>query len=406
MAQRDGDYGVIYEVNLEITPNRVAELDEWLPGHVAGLLKQPGFLSARILKDLEPAADGRSRRSIRYRLRNQQALDDYLAGPAERMRAEGVRRFGSAMRAHRRVLREAGSMASTRGVCANCGEALTGPYCADCGQNEASPVQSLPRVVREFLDHVFNADSRIWRTLRDLLLRPGELTRAYLAGRRVRYTPPFRLYILVSLVFFLSLSLIGSPPIEFGGADAVVDSGGSNPEVPPDEWESCASRDFPEFALPWMDADRVKRRLQLVCFQAATGEEQVLHRQMVSNTSTAMFLLLPLMAVFMRLLYPFSGRPVVAHLLFLTHFHAFAFVLLLMAGGAGLALGKWTDGGQGWLWAGVGVSVLVWLSTALYRVFGQGVLLTALKFLVLAVTYLVSLSVFLLVLLLYTFVGY
>lgn len=399
--------GVIYEVNLEITPNRVAELDAWLPGHVAELLAQPGFLSARILKDLEPAPDGRARRSIRYRLRDQQALDDYLAGPAERLRADGIRRFGAVMRAHRRVLGETVSMASARGRCANCDTPLTGPYCAECGQRQDSPIQSLPRVLREVLDHVFNADSRIWRSLRDLLLRPGELTRRYLAGARVHYIPPFRLYILLSLAFFLSLSLLEGPELQLGGIQPGTEEGEvTDADAVAAAWERCRELAEMDVALPWMDQERMIRRARSVCLQVATGEGQMVYRQMMGNASTALFLMLPVMAVFMRLIYPLARRPVVAHLLFLTHFQAFAFLLLILAGLAAMVLDRWMGSGQAWLWSAVVMCLLGWQAIGLYRVFGQGILLTTLKFLLLAVAYLVGLSAFFLILLLYTVIGF
>ena len=50
---------------------------------------------------------------------------------------------------------------------------------------------------------ISHTDSRLWRTLAALLLRPGYLTREFLAGRRARYLPPVRLYLVISLVFFL-----------------------------------------------------------------------------------------------------------------------------------------------------------------------------------------------------------
>ena len=69
----------------------------------------------------------------------------------------------------------------------------------------------------EAFESISHADSRLWRTLWYLLSRPGFLTREFFEGKRVRYLPPFRLYLVISVVFFLA---VGSPE----GPMIVVDS--------------------------------------------------------------------------------------------------------------------------------------------------------------------------------------
>ena len=87
--------------------------------------------------------------------------------------------------------------------CGNCGAALTGRFCAACGQRQQPHVQLLVHFVAEGIEGVTHADSRLWRSLGYLLTRPGLLTREFLEGRRARYLPPFRLYLVISVVFFL-----------------------------------------------------------------------------------------------------------------------------------------------------------------------------------------------------------
>ena len=57
------------------------------------------------------------------------------------------------------------------------------------------------QIVRDFFDDVLDLDTRLLRSIRPLLLRPGLLTREYLAGRRARYAPPLRLFLLATLLF-------------------------------------------------------------------------------------------------------------------------------------------------------------------------------------------------------------
>ena len=100
-------------------------------------------------------------------------------------------------------------------VCANCHAALDGEYCAACGQRHEPHVHTVAHFASEALESVSHADSRLWRTLWYLLARPGYLTREFFAGRRVRYLPPFRLYLVISVVFFLVVGLPEGKRVEF-----------------------------------------------------------------------------------------------------------------------------------------------------------------------------------------------
>ena len=85
-------------------------------------------------------------------------------------------------------------------VCANCGTALTGPFCANCGQHVADFHQSVWRLVRDFFENTLSWDSKVLRTLGPLFRRPGFLTLEFMAGRRVRYVHPLRLFLFTSAV--------------------------------------------------------------------------------------------------------------------------------------------------------------------------------------------------------------
>lgn len=100
-------------------------------------------------------------------------------------------------------------------ACANCSAdlCLDGPeappvsFCPHCGQHNTSLDTPFFQLVWEAAQDALQLDSQTWRTLRTLLLKPGELTRAFNAGHRVAFLPPLRLYGWVTLVFFLALNL-------------------------------------------------------------------------------------------------------------------------------------------------------------------------------------------------------
>lgn len=94
------------------------------------------------------------------------------------------------------------------GVCANCGATLIGPVCHACGQHADLYKRPVWRLIADGVTDMFALDGRVVRTLYELMAFPGRVTRDYLKGRRGRYIPPFRLYLIASLAFFLILPLV------------------------------------------------------------------------------------------------------------------------------------------------------------------------------------------------------
>src|ERR1700761_5775606 len=95
-------------------------------------------------------------------------------------------------------------------TCANCGAELHGEYCANCGQPVKGMIRPLTTMLHDVADTIFNIDSRIFRTLWPLFVKPGYLSNEYFAGRRVRFVTPFRLYFFLSVAaFFLIQFAVG-----------------------------------------------------------------------------------------------------------------------------------------------------------------------------------------------------
>ena len=91
--------------------------------------------------------------------------------------------------------------------CHNCRAPLTGPYCHICGQRDDDLRRPIWTFFREFFDAIFDTDSKIIKTILLLVLLPGGLSRAFMEGRRARFLPPFRLYVVLLFVFFSTLSI-------------------------------------------------------------------------------------------------------------------------------------------------------------------------------------------------------
>ena len=90
------------------------------------------------------------------------------------------------------------------GACANCGTALSGPFCSKCGQR-AHLNRSIGDVFHEFLHGITHFDGKAWTTLPMLLFRPGKLIRSYIDGHRARYVAPVPLFLMVIFLMFFVL---------------------------------------------------------------------------------------------------------------------------------------------------------------------------------------------------------
>jgi hypothetical protein len=88
--------------------------------------------------------------------------------------------------------------------CENCGAQLSGKYCSVCGQPAIDYRRSFRHVIVDVLDSFLNWDSKFFQTIGLLITRPWCLTNEFLAGRRVRYLHPARLYLLASILFFFA----------------------------------------------------------------------------------------------------------------------------------------------------------------------------------------------------------
>lgn len=481
MVPDDDNETVLYEVNLEADAAIEAPFDTWLRDHIADMLQIQGFLSAEILDDAS-APPGRIRRIVQYRLSNQAALDRYLHEQAPAMREHGVTLFGDRFTTERRRLAHREEFvrgAVSTDNCRNCGEVLTGQHCSHCGQRAKVRVLSLTGLLRDLFGDLMDFDSRIWRTIFPLAFRPGLLTSEFLRGRRTYYTPPFRMYLTLSVVFFLATTLGANPgeavklDVGPGGANLQLIDGNAAQTPPPAAAKSApaapatrapatppvkldperqkiadsiiarlpansraeARKDL-EQELARLTPDQVKPVKQLVndpcsgeSFHVDIGplgkkyeprmrdacrkivaDSQGFGRALYSNIPKMMFIFLPLIAAVMFVLYLGSGRYYVEHLLFFVHYHAFFFLaglLVVLFDRTGAWLEGTAAGSALKATEGIVATVLVcyvpyYLYRAMRRVYGQGRVVTLLKYSMLGIGYVFFMAITAVGLLVYT----
>jgi hypothetical protein len=87
--------------------------------------------------------------------------------------------------------------------CLNCGTTVLGKYCHVCGQENVEPKETLWHMVTHFFNDITHFDGSFFTSLKDLLFKPGFLSKEYMKGRRASYLHPVRMYVFTSAIFFL-----------------------------------------------------------------------------------------------------------------------------------------------------------------------------------------------------------
>lgn len=165
--------------------------------------------------------------------------------------------------------------------CRNCDASLTGAYCSACGQANLDLERPILSLLGGVLRETFELDGRAASTMKTLFRQPGMLTSEFLAGRRRKYTSPLRLYIFISIAFFVVIA--------WAARSGVLLEPGQDP-----------------------------------AFDAA-----VQARFLSDDLPRLMFLLLPVFAVLLKIVYP--GRLYFDHLIFSLHLHSAGYILLALA---------------------------------------------------------------------------
>jgi hypothetical protein len=435
-----GHAGPIYESRVFVEAESLDDFDAWLDVQVDRARRVAGVVDV-VPFGIAPDPGGRPGRACQFTLKDDEALEGFVDGIATEFEAEALERFGDRISWQERILREdefrelpAGEMP----VCLNCGAHLRGQYCGNCGQRGSSRLISLWQLLREAFGDLFELDSRLWRTLAPLVVKPGRLTHDYLQGRRVRYMPPFRMYLVLSLLFFLvaffdpreSLGIFYEPQTEEEAAaqrqqeaakiaDEVRREFAAEGLIPPPPEEApetgedaegglniringdgpgeadCQVDEFDINGPEWLKRRLTPERLVKICEDMKKDNGRQFLRNLYDNIPIALIVLLPIMAFVLKLLYPLSRRYYVEHLLFFVHFHAFLFLILTLQ----ILVGRLnsllpTPEAVGILIiVAASFYVPVYLFVAMRRVYGQGRLVTAFKYVTLSVSYFAGFTV-------------
>ena len=240
-------------------------------------------------------------------------------------------------------------------TCPNCNYrfAEVNNYCANCGQENHDLNMPFGHVVLEVLEGTFHFDTKIFRTLKLLLFKPGRLTAEFIQNKRAPYVPPIRLYVFVSFIFFLVLAadvmhkgekaeedvrlpekMVVAEGVSLSRQEAglhgpvAFDLGGLNSEV---------LKNLPHAPDAQLDKMIQQNNLEPTAFKRAafrkagkflSADKDVQTHKFLKMLSVLMFLLMPLFALIMKSAYIRHKVNYIQFLIVALHYHCFVFLVL------------------------------------------------------------------------------
>lgn len=203
--------------------------------------------------------------------------------------------------------------------CLNCDSALTGRYCASCGQRVVGAYPTVREMIGDTWQELAGYDGKFMRTVKRLL-SPGALTIDTLEGRRARFISPIRLYLLASLLYFLVASVVPNlrttdPVVMPDGTTVIaIDGSGRGPSLTPEQRQKALE-----------DLERAPWFVQLV-LRPTLSDPDGLRGRFLQLFPRVLFALVPVFAAIVALFYRRRRFP--QHLVFAVHLHAAVFITL------------------------------------------------------------------------------
>ena len=318
--------------------------------------------------------------------------------------------------------------------CQNCGAELTGPHCAQCGQAAIDYRRSFRHVIVDVLDSFLNWDSKFFATIGLLIVKPWRLTNEFLAGRRVRYLHPLRLYLLASILFFFAVNYgargLRVDTSNLGPKDrAEIEADLKNEDLPP-EARAKLERLLREPSPPPLPAASLSPAASavpatssapaaptappkqtfgpvtdrpFVLFDADTKPSTPFEKwiearakekfgehgtkfglflsTLFSNLPYMMLCCIPLFAFVLKVLYVRRHIFYIDHLIYALHIHTFAYTGIMLIVLATIGLNRAIPGTfAGWMIALLWIAFVVQIFLSIRRVYRQSWFISTLKF--------------------------
>ncbi len=222
-------------------------------------------------------------------------------------------------------------MSETQKQCQNCGSELNGEYCSVCGQRDVELKVPLNGLIKELGEELLSFDSRLFQSLRPFLLKPGALAVEYVSGKRTRYISPFKLYFFMSFLYFF-FAAITEPPPQKAVQTSPVNIDSLLTSVHADSIVTMKMKGM-KLTFSKNDSGAIGRKFGhrfAAGLNKVKTDPQLFFDKLREHTPQIIFLLLPLFALLLKLIYIRSNIYYIQHIVFTFYFHSYIFFVLLL----------------------------------------------------------------------------
>ncbi len=293
--------------------------------------------------------------------------------------------------------------------CLNCGSTIQGKFCSNCGQENLEIHESFGHMMNHAISDYFHFDHQFFNTIKPLLFKPGYLTNEYMAGKRVKYLHPVKMYIFISIVYFLLAFQQRENPTTVN-FNVKVPSGQQTKSKPEKENPDSTYEQYQatQLKLPASKRDGAiihwgTKKSYAYSKKYGKNSLEVFQEQVQHNIPKSMFVLMPLFALGLMIAFRKNKKFYVEHLIYSFHFHCFLFlfssvVILIQL----LLPGSWTGLGSALAILEI-VVVLVYFYKSLRAVYHRSAFRTITKMTGILLSYIVMAAVCLVGVILLTF---
>jgi hypothetical protein len=223
-------------------------------------------------------------------------------------------------------------MTDEKQFCENCGSELSGEYCSKCGQRNVEMKLPFKDILRELIEELLSFDSRLFHSIIPFLVKPGVLTMEYISGRRAHYISPFKIYFFMSFLYFFTTAMVEKPEENWQTQSKLnVDS--SLTTARSDSIITLAKKGGIKLTI-WKDDSGVVERKYGHRFAAGLNKlktnPQLFFDAIKDHAPQVVFLLLPVFALLLKLIYLRSKNYYIEHIVFSFYFHSYVYLILLL----------------------------------------------------------------------------
>lgn len=264
--------------------------------------------------------------------------------------------------------------------CLNCGRQVQEHFCSHCGQENVELKENALHMITHAIADYFHFESKFFATIKPLLFQPGRLTEQYVSGKRVTFIHPIRLYIFISIVFFIftlssndhespvekdaqqtdslkamedkvlenTLKSVPMPGINRDSLTKALQEGNKKEKKKKKKYDygnliggsnlastdtTVAAYENRQLALPKEQRDNIldnylaKKNIK---FRNYPDASERLLKDLMHNIPKLMFILLPLFALILKLVYIRKDRYYYEHLIYSFHTHSAMFLSVLL----------------------------------------------------------------------------